>query len=506
MIVALRQVWTEIGLDVADEERELDRQLQEFYQYKLMDANNTKSQFLDEIAAMKQDIDTFAKQLGEPFKGAEAVVVTGQTLKQQVALLRTDHSALKKVVDERTAALSVFLKELTYIQALMGENPQRPPEPLDLTFSGFDAVKEDLRVKKIEQMNRRKAIQAVALEYRALLEALQLDDLTDFDRSIATNVEALGLSLNLIELISNRIVELTKIEMAREDEKKSLVDQIQPLWDRFKISRNAQDEFLEANKGISTTNLTNMRQELEKLMELKRERLAELLADVRGQIETLWTNLECAETARMAFGPFHEEDVTEELLALHEEEVKRLDAKFTSRKAVLKYIEKREEILAERAQYEESLKDPERLIGRTRDTGRLLREEKLQAKIKHDLPKITKLLSEKLPAWEVEYGVPFVVQGERYMDTMIRVDTEYAKQKELEKQEKERLKREKKMQAVAGAASPAIDDKLKLRPKLTKRMSAPNQQSMQCAPSPVLHNAVALSREGSKSKLVSPEM
>ncbi|CAK4732659.1 unnamed protein product, partial [Aphanomyces euteiches] len=106
MIVALRQVWTEIGLDVADEERELDRQLQEFYQYKLMDANNTKSQFLDEIAAMKQDIDTFAKQLGEPFKGAEAVVVTGQTLKQQVALLRTDHSALKKVVDERTAALS----------------------------------------------------------------------------------------------------------------------------------------------------------------------------------------------------------------------------------------------------------------------------------------------------------------------------------------------------------------------------------------------------------------
>ncbi|KAH9111447.1 hypothetical protein LEN26_009210 [Aphanomyces euteiches] len=104
-------------------------------------------------------------------------------------MLSGHHSALKKVVDERTAALSVFLKELTYIQALMGETPQRPPEPLNLTSSGFDAVKEDLRVKKIEQMNRRTAIQAVALEYRALLEALQLDDLTDFDRSIATNVE-----------------------------------------------------------------------------------------------------------------------------------------------------------------------------------------------------------------------------------------------------------------------------------------------------------------------------
>ena len=113
-----------------------------------------------------------------------------------------------------------------------------------------------------------------------------------------------------------------------------------------------------------------MRQELDKLIELKRERLAELLADVRSQIEVVWTNLECAETARIAFAPFHESNVTEELLALHEEELKRLDAKFSSRKAVLKYMEKREEILAERAQYEESLKDPERLIGRTRDTGR----------------------------------------------------------------------------------------------------------------------------------------
>ncbi len=34
------------------------------------------------------------------------------------------------------------------------------------------------------------------------------------------------------------------------------------------------------------------------------------------------------------------------------------------------YILKREEIMAERSQYEESLKDPERLICRSRDTGR----------------------------------------------------------------------------------------------------------------------------------------
>ncbi|ETV95624.1 hypothetical protein H310_11052 [Aphanomyces invadans] len=515
MLDALRAVWAEIGLDVADQEAELDRQLHEFYQYKLMDANNTKGQYLDDIASMQEDMATFVRQLGEPFEAPTKGPPPG-TLKEQEAHVRRDYDVLKKAVDDRTTVLSAVLKELSSIQALMGEAPEAPPQPLDLTTTVLDKCKEALRMKKMEQAQRRQAILHVATEYRSLVDQLKLVDLTDFDRSIITNVEALGQSLNLIELMSARIADLTRLRAEREAAKTSAMAQIRVLWDRLKVSPNERDEFLDACQGISADNLRQAEDELARLQQLKRARLGDLLLDVRGHIRELWSVLEVNDLAAATMFPAMQvatTDATDELLVIHEDELKRLDAQATARKALLKYIEKREEIIDDRSQYEASLKGPTRLIGRqTRDTGRLLREEKLQAKIKHDLPKLTKLLLDKLPAWEGEFASPFLVRGERYLDTIARVDAEYSKQKELDRLEKDRLKREKK--AVA------TDDKLGVStpkpkwlaskggpPALTKRMSCPNQLSAaEPPPSPlVVHNAVALARDSSKTKLVGPE-
>ncbi|RHY87502.1 hypothetical protein DYB35_006998 [Aphanomyces astaci] len=448
MLDTLRGVWNEIGLNVAEQEAELDRQLQEFYQYKLMDANNTKSQYLDDIASMQHDISTFVTQLGDPFKVPKDMGLQSKSLKEQEALVRADFDALKRVVDERTSALSAVVKELSNIQALMGEASEKPSQPLDLTPTGIDRIKDALRVKKKEQANRRQAILKVADEYRVLVDQVHLVDLSDFDRSVVTNVEvqlllgrsniphhndkALGQSLNLIELISTRVADLIQL----------------------KVSPNVQGDVLDACRGISADALRHAEDELTRLQHLKRAKLGELLLDVRRQIAALWSSLEVDATAAASSFPAMQVpvvDATEELLALHESELKRLDAKATARRALLKYIEKREEIIGERSQYEASLHDPDRLIGRVA-TARLLREEKLQAKIKHDLPKWTKLLLDKLPAWEQEYCTPFVLRGERYLDTIARVDADYIKQKELDRMEKDRLKREKK--------AAATDDKL----------------------------------------------
>ncbi|RHY34995.1 hypothetical protein DYB32_000514 [Aphanomyces invadans] len=487
MLDALRAVWAEIGLDVADQEAELDRQLHEFYQYKLMDANNTKGQYLDDIASMQEDMATFVRQLGEPFEAPTKGPPPG-TLKEQEAHIRRDYDVLKKAVDDRTTVLSAVLKELSSIQALMGEAPEAPPQPLDLTTTVLDKCKEALRMKKMEQVSPR----------LNKLNQLKLVDLTDFDRSIITNVEvggfslaeaasaegrglkcheqALGQSLNLIELMSARIADLTRLRASART-----------TYGRFEYS-------LRFDRGVpDMDNGGQAEDELARLQQLKRARLGDLLLDVRGHIRELWSVLEVNDLAAATMFPAMQvatTDATDELLVIHEDELKRLDAQATARKALLK----REEIIDDRSQYEASLKDPTRLIGRqTRDTGRLLREEKLQAKIKHDLPKLTKLLLDKLPAWEGEFASPFLVR-------------------ELDRLEKDRLKREKK--AVA------TDDKLGVStpkpkwlaskggpPALTKRMSCPNQLSAaEPPPSPlVVHNAVALARDSSKTKLVGPE-
>lgn len=56
--------------------------------------------------------------------------------------------------------------------------------------------------------------------------------------------------------------------------------------------------------------------------------------------------------------------------------------------------------------------------GERRDPTRLLREEKMRKRIAKDLPKVEADLIRVLELWEADYGRPFLVFGERYLDTL----------------------------------------------------------------------------------------
>lgn len=56
--------------------------------------------------------------------------------------------------------------------------------------------------------------------------------------------------------------------------------------------------------------------------------------------------------------------------------------------------------------------------GERRDPGKLLREEKMRKRIAKELPKIEADLKKTLEKWEDEYGRPFLVLGERYLDEL----------------------------------------------------------------------------------------
>ena len=58
--------------------------------------------------------------------------------------------------------------------------------------------------------------------------------------------------------------------------------------------------------------------------------------------------------------------------------------------------------------------------GEKRDPTRLLREEKMRKRIAKELPKVEQELRKTLEAFEDEYGRPFLVCGERYLDEMER--------------------------------------------------------------------------------------
>lgn len=88
-------------------------------------------------------------------------------------------------------------------------------------------------------------------------------------------------------------------------------------------------------------------------------------------------------------------------------------------------VDKHQSLLKDRADLEASSQDASRLLakgakGGRNDPGRLLREEKMRKRIARDLPKVDLELTKVLQSFENEYGKPFLVHGQRYLDEIER--------------------------------------------------------------------------------------
>jgi hypothetical protein len=86
-------------------------------------------------------------------------------------------------------------------------------------------------------------------------------------------------------------------------------------------------------------------------------------------------------------------------------------------------IEKHKSLVKDRDELATSSQDASRLMargqkGERRDPTRLLREEKMRKRIAKELPKVEAELRKLLDDWEDEYGRPFCVRGERYLDEL----------------------------------------------------------------------------------------
>jgi protein regulator of cytokinesis 1 len=98
-----------------------------------------------------------------------------------------------------------------------------------------------------------------------------------------------------------------------------------------------------------------------------------------------------------------------------------LEALREQRAPTLDMIDKHRSLIKDRDDLASSSQDASRLMlrgqkGEKRDPTRLLREEKMRKRIAKELPKVEAQLTKILEAWEDEYGRPFLVHGERYLD------------------------------------------------------------------------------------------
>ena len=236
--------------------------------------------------------------------------------------------------------------------------------------------------------------------------------------------EQLGLHQDDLQRLASKRDKLVSEKSQRERKLKELRTSIEGLWDRLGIEQTERKQFFSANRGCGLRTINEFEDELSRLNELKRQNLGLFVEDARFKLQELWDNLYFSEEEMLDFAPAFSDVYSDALLSAHEQEIVRLEALKEQRAPILAAVEKHRSLIRDRDDLEKSSNDASRLMakgvktGEKRDPGKLLREEKMRKRITKDLPKVEAELRKTLESWEDEYGRPFCVHGERYLDEL----------------------------------------------------------------------------------------
>ncbi|PCH37199.1 hypothetical protein WOLCODRAFT_140758 [Wolfiporia cocos MD-104 SS10] len=213
---------------------------------------------------------------------------------------------------------------------------------------------------------------------------------------------------------------LEALKAAREARIQALYDQLVALWRRMGVPEADMDAFVEQQMGSTEAAVGAYEEELERMLELKRENMGAFVAGARAEIVRLWDALLVGEEERAIFAPFADDEYTEELLEVHQEEIQRLETEKRLKGPLLTKVKKYLDVCEDEKELAAAASDQSRLLGRgPRDPGRLLREEKMRKRVAKEKPKLEQDLLTSIPAWEADTGQIFLVHGESILQRLM---------------------------------------------------------------------------------------
>jgi protein regulator of cytokinesis 1 len=235
--------------------------------------------------------------------------------------------------------------------------------------------------------------------------------------------EQLGLHEEDIARLRAKRDKLMEEKKNRERRLRDLKCTVEALWERLGIEEAERKAFTNSNRGCGIRQINEFEDELSRLNELKRQNLHLFVEDARFKLQELWDSLYLSEDEMLEFTPAFSDVYSDALLEAHEHEISRLEVLRDQRAPTLALVDKHKSLVHDRDELASSSQDASRLMGRgqkgeKRDPGKLLREEKMRKRISKELPKVIAELRKALEQWEDEYGRPFLVHGERYLDCL----------------------------------------------------------------------------------------
>ena len=224
-------------------------------------------------------------------------------------------------------------------------------------------------------------------------------------------------------------------KIRRAEKLRSFALRITKLWDRLEISETERKAFFGQNRGLGLATLNCCEREFVRLEALKAEKLKELIERQRTKLHELWDACHYGVMDRLKFAPGSSLNFTEEILEAHETEVAKLKAQFIVLQPIVELILKREQILVEKVEYEEILKNKDRF----KIAGWSIKEENFRKILTKELPKLNQKLLEDLEVYEVNYGT-FYFEDKNYYE-ILRAELDAIEEAEENTRQRQELQR-----------------------------------------------------------------
>eukprot|EP00588_Corethron_pennatum_P021000 CAMPEP_0194329372 /NCGR_PEP_ID=MMETSP0171-20130528/48069_1 /TAXON_ID=218684 /ORGANISM="Corethron pennatum, Strain L29A3" /LENGTH=538 /DNA_ID=CAMNT_0039090095 /DNA_START=166 /DNA_END=1785 /DNA_ORIENTATION=+ len=469
----LEEIWETIGYPQEEKHRQLDdlnSMVRDLCHDKVREEESVATEFKNGILDSRQEMIATSKALHIDID-SKLLEESGQSLTDELSTLEAALEGLRSAASAAKAELRDYRDKLIAMHQALGTELAPTWHDIESDLTGKRREQYHRQVAEMQEVvaTRRSAVSQLLVDCQHLIRDLAIDtDSSKLDRQImgsliseeGSSVElksdlpsesCTGISSAALKDLTNRVSDLNGEKRRRKQRLGQLGAEIAMLWEKLRVPPEEQRAFTSSVQGLGMDTLMKGEAEVKRLNALKSKMLGDLIVEARETITALWDETNANQEQRNSFKAIEVDDpkyFTDELLAVHDEQIRILQKRLDQMRPLLKIIEKREGIVKERQDYEDIQKDSDRLKQRgSALTKQLMIEEKMSRRIKKDLPKYTGMLVKKCNEWKAETGEPFMYKNEDYLEVMERQEEEWILYKSKEAQ----IKLQRKQSGKAGS-------------------------------------------------------
>nr|CAB3265130.1 protein regulator of cytokinesis 1 [Phallusia mammillata] len=437
----LREIWDEIGIpdeQIDSRGNTVIMHVRNLLSEMVSEEQNLKKNMLEKIDGYVVEVDELTTKLGLPSYEPSS----GLTIMQREKDWRMQANRLNKLKRERMCTLASLKSVEQELCDQLCTTPCYIPSGSIPSEEQLEQLKDHIETLKTEKDRRKEVFTTKKAEIVCMYDELDLLPESSFAQDLVTEeLDSFALSTGKLDELEDLRSGLARQKSDAEKLMEKLWTKVNSLWERLEVPDSERAEVKSECQGIKPVHIKALKLVLEKLEAAKLASLQRLTERARSEIAILWDKCFYSAEQRTEFTAATDENYTELLLEMHEEELVKMHAYYEEHQEMFVNVNKWQLMFHRMLELEAKAHDVNRFSNRG---GNLLQEEKERKRIHKQLPKIEEDLFAAIEVWEEKKGQPFLVEGIRFADYVHSQWEACERRKESEKQ----LRHEKKQQEM----------------------------------------------------------